>query len=141
MKCPGKSYLPPEPSVSDRMKRVPRRDTKIERRMKEILHDNGFRYRSQPPNYGKPDFRIPHTSVLIFCDSSFWHGRRLARNRFSKNEAFWVAKLRYNRSRDLTVSRVLRQRGWAVLRFWDDDIMNRPDKVIQRLCEAVYGLS
>jgi len=56
------------------MKKVKGRGTKPEKIFASLLRKNGIKYQGQPKLFGKPDFRVKDTKVLIFCDSSFWHG-------------------------------------------------------------------
>lgn len=130
---------PPE-AVSDRMKRIRSTDTSIERAMERLLDDLNMSHERQPRLPGRPDFRIMGTNILIFCDSAFWHGKRereISGEAFKKNKEFWVNKLTENRKRDQRTNRTLRRDGWSVHRFWDTDILKRPDKVRKRL-ERVY---
>lgn len=101
--------------------------------MKGLLRRAGFRFRYQPRIFGKPDFRIVGTRLLIFCDSSFWHGRKLSGGMFKRNPEFWNSKMLYNKARDRAVTRVLRGRGWTVLRFWDDEITRHPARVVAKI--------
>ena len=126
----------PSKEVSERMKKVKSVGTSLEKRMESILRSLGIRYQNQPNLQGHPDFRISDTNVLIFCDSSFWHGRRekeITGNAFKKNREFWREKLTENRKRDNRNNRALRKSGWSVWRFWDTDILKQPDKVRNRL--------
>ena len=78
--------------------------------------------------------------MLIFCDSSFWHGRRekeLKGEAFKKNKEFCVNKLRENRKRDIRTNRILKKEGWHVLRFWDTDILKFQDKVAKKLLREI----
>ncbi len=38
------------------------------------------------------------------------------------NAAFWLKKIAQNRRRDLEVNRVLRAKGWHVLRIWEHEL-------------------
>lgn len=129
-------FKKPSKEVSERMKKVKSIGTSLEKRMESILRSLGIMYQNQPNLQGHPDFRISGTNVLIFCDSSFWHGRRekeITGNAFKKNREFWREKLTENRKRDNRNNRALRKSGWSVQRFWDTDILKKPDKVINRL--------
>jgi DNA mismatch endonuclease (patch repair protein) len=122
------------------MKKVKGRGTKLEKIFASLLRKSGIKYKSQPKLFGKPDFRIKNTKVLIFCDSSFWHGRRgkeITGEAFKVNKSFWREKLLYNKNKDKRVSRVLRRRGWTVVRFWDDKILKHIDGVLKKLNKHV----
>jgi len=127
-------------TVSERMRRVKSVGTKLEESMERILKANKIRFVRQPGLFGKPDFLIKGTKLLVFCDSSFWHGRRkeeLSGEAFRKNKDFWVCKLNYNRRRDASISRNLRRQGWSVYRFWDTDVLRYPERVAQRLIRGI----
>lgn len=130
------------PDVSVRMRHVKGRGTGLEKSMAKILDVLRIKYEEQVDLPGTPDFRIKNTTVLIFCDSSFWHGRRereVSGNAFKRNRLFWTRKLKANRRRDQRVNRKLRRMGWSVQRFWDVDVLNNPEKVTRRLRRIVNG--
>ena len=135
-----RNYDRPTEQTSRRMKLIKSRETRLEKRMEGVLSDAHIRYVKQPKVAGHPDFQIEGTRIVLFCDSSFWHGRRkedLAGSSFNKNRAFWKSKIEYNRKRDRRISAGLKRMGWTVLRFWDDEILRRPDAVVDRIRRVV----
>ncbi len=135
-----KHYSRPTDQTSRRMKQIKSRETELEKRMEAALKDAKFLYEKQPKLVGHPDFRIKGTRIVVFCDSSFWHGRRkkdLAGTSFTRNKAFWMSKIVYNKKRDAKVNAALEKAGWTVLRFWDDEILRRPDAVAHRIGRAL----
>lgn len=127
-------------AVSERMKKVKSRDTSIEIKMEKILAELGIKYEKQPKIYGKPDFIIKDSKILIFCDSSFWHGRRkkeISGRAFRSNRSFWAKKLTENKNRDTRINRKLRKDGWKVLRFWDDDIQKNQNIIKAKLSRVL----
>ena len=79
--------------------------------------------------------------LALFCDGSFWHGRywknlkeKLAAG---SNPDYWVSHIESNRKRDRKVNRVLRGRGYVVLRLWDTDIQKRPEWCVGRIRKAL----
>ncbi|MBD3388733.1 MAG: DUF559 domain-containing protein [Candidatus Altiarchaeales archaeon] len=131
---------PPSPDVSERMSRVKRQGSKLEKAMEKILKKEKIKYIYQPNVYGHPDFQVSGSKIVLFCDSSFWHGRRekeVSGEAFNRNRKFWVEKLRANKARDKRTNRKLRRDGWSVLRFWDDDILKNPQKVINKINKKI----
>ena len=129
-------FKKPSEETSKRMVRVKSRGTKLEKAMESLLRREKIRYHRQPKLTGKPDFQIRGTDILVFCDSSFWHGRRqkeISGRAFKKNKEFWQTKLLNNKERDKRINRTLRKEGWKVLRFWDTDVLKSPGKVIRKL--------
>lgn len=121
------------PDTSERMRRIRSSHTRLESAMRKLLRRSAIPFRSQPRHFGKPDFRIAGTKVLLFCDSSFWHGRKSQNNCFTRNRELWATKIMRNIERDKIVTRKLRQRGWSVLRFWDTEIFRAPEKVLRKI--------
>ena len=129
-------YKKPPIETTSRMRKVKSKETGLEKKMESILNELNIDYEKQPSLIGKPDFRVRDTNILIFCDSSFWHGRResdVKGKSFKRNKEFWIAKLNNNKKRDTRNNRLLRREGWSVHRFWDTDIFKNPEKVARRL--------
>ena len=100
----------------------------------------GIRYRKQYKRLpGCPDFAIPRAKVVIFCDSSFWHGRGWpdAATAIKTNREFWIAKIEGNIARDRAVTVALRKMNWRVLRFWDDEIVRSTDRCVRKVQRAL----
>lgn len=117
-------------------------DTCCELALRRELWRRGLRYRLHQPGLpGCPDIVFPRERVVIFCDGDFWHGRnldaRLAKVARGHNARYWVAKINRNVERDLQQARELEQAGWAVLRFWETDILRGPDDIADKISAAM----
>lgn len=86
---------------------------------------------------GTPDFVFPGYKIAIFLDGCFWHGCPKCKLCPGTNKRFWNAKIRTNRKRDSAAKKQLTGNGWKVLRFWEHDIKNNPNKVINRIKNAL----
>lgn len=128
------------PTVSYRMSRIRSTETGIEVALRRALFAAGLRYRK---NYrrapGCPDVAFVSLRIAVFCDSSFWHGRDIVgiQNRLRTNKAFWLNKINSNIARDRHVNLTLKEAGWKVLRFWDEDIEHRLDKCVALIFDEV----
>ena len=131
----------PSKQISDRMRKVRGKDTVIEKTMEQLLKQLYLKYEKQPKMIGHPDFILSEEKIVIFCDSSFWHGRPTQRQNFKRNKLFWEQKIKENRIRDRRNNRILRKLGWKVLRFWDDDILKRPPFVARKILRNANPLS
>jgi DNA mismatch endonuclease (patch repair protein) len=124
------------PERSAVMKRIRSQDTGIELRLRRALWAKGHRYRIHVKALpGSPDIVFPRKRVAVFCDSAFWHGKNWAQKqqRIKSNRAYWISKIEGNMKRDRSVARKLRNSGWSVLRFWEDDIQKNLGKCIRRI--------
>lgn len=120
---------------SEIMSKIKSKGTKIELKMKTALEENKIDFEYQPKLYGKPDFLI-RPNILIFCDSSFWHGRHW--NKLRKQlSGYWSDHIKKNRKRDKVVNKVLRSEGYILLRFWDTEINTDIEKCISKIKQAI----
>ena len=117
------------------MSRIRSKNTGIERRMCSLFRKNGLHYRRYPKVFGSPDF-VVEKSVLVFCDGDFWHGYKYDSNK-KMAKKFWREKIEGNMRRDKRTNRLLRTRGYSVLRLWEHDINGNPDKCIRKVSACV----
>ena len=94
-----------------------------ETRLVAVLREHGITgWRRKYPLYGKPDFVFPRNRVAVFVDGCFWHGHPRKCRMPQANRAYWERKIARNVARDRHVTRTLREKGWKVLRIWEDTI-------------------
>lgn len=92
----------------------------------------GWRRGSKLP--GKPDFVFSKLKVAVFVDGCFWHGCPKHATWPKTRAAFWLAKITGNKARDRKVNRLLRAKGWTVIRVWEHELRRRDEaKLIRRL--------
>ena len=99
-------------------------------------------WRRHQPIPGRPDFVFRRARLAIFVDGCFWHGCPKHGRKPGSNRAYWLPKLRRNKTRDSTVSRELFRAGWTVIRLWEHQLAtpltlaNRIARVLARLQKA-----
>lgn len=124
-------------SKSEQMARVSKTATTPEMILRRTLWARGFRFRVKSRLPGTPDLFFGGPRVAIFVDGCFWHGCPDHGSIPSSNIAYWEPKLRRNQERDARVNLELRAAGWAVLRFWEHEIADNIDAVVQSIREAM----
>jgi DNA mismatch endonuclease, patch repair protein len=88
-----------------------------------VLRENKLvGWRRRYPLYGKPDFVFQKARVVVFVDGCFWHGHPRKCRMPQANQAYWARKIARNMARDRLVTRTLRDKGWKVVRIWEDSI-------------------
>jgi DNA mismatch endonuclease (patch repair protein) len=111
--------------------------------MRKLLQKAGLSFKMYPKLFGNPDFLVERR-VVVFCDSSFWHGRNWPKLRkqlrAGSNWRYWVSHIARNRARDRRVTNELRKAGYLVLRFWDQDVFKRPDRCLSQVIRAVSAV-
>lgn len=95
-------------------------------------------WRRHLPLPGRPDFVFPRARLTIFVDGCFWHGCKRCYQAPRSNRAYWANKLRRNKARDATVSRILKKKGWKVCRVWEHSLKN-PEKVAAKIRKILYA--
>lgn len=126
------------------MAAVKSRDTAPELALRRALHGRGLRFRVHSGEVlGRPDIINRSKRLAIFVDGDFWHGNPSdwTRRGFdsmeaqfrSANRKRWVAKLRRNMERDREVTSQLESEGWTVLRFWESEVRDDLDSVVDRI--------
>jgi DNA mismatch endonuclease (patch repair protein) len=102
------------------------RETAAERLVRQVLAEHGLRFKTEtrpdPTLRCKADVVFPRAKLCVFVDGCFWHGckRHFAAPR--RNSAWWTEKIAANVERDRRQTKLLRQRGWTVLRVWEHQL-------------------
>src|SRR6185437_468235 len=109
---------------SDIMRRVHSSGTRPEMAVRNIVKRLGFRYRACYSSLpGKPDIVINEERKAIFVRGCFWHAHRCKAAKLPKsNRTYWKRKQTRNASRDATVARELRSKGWKLMVLWECQI-------------------
>jgi DNA mismatch endonuclease (patch repair protein) len=117
--------LTPE-ARSAQMRRIRKRDTGPEVRVRRAAHALGYRFRLHRRDLpGTPDIVFPASRKVILVHGCFWHqhcGCRLARLPKSRPD-YWLPKLKRNQERDASAVEALRALGWAVLVVWECEVV------------------
>lgn len=126
--------------ISKTMKAVKSKGSHIETMLSKALWSKGIRFRKNVTDvFGKPDICIKRLKIAIFVDSEFWHGKNWQKNKFDHktNIEYWHKKIERNIQRDAEVNEWLINNGWAVLRFWGEDIKNDINNCVSIIREKI----
>jgi DNA mismatch endonuclease (patch repair protein) len=133
------------------MAAVRSQDTACELALRQELWRRGLRYRVYAGRVagsilpGRPDLIFSRARVIVFIDGDFWHGRlllsqgaaALAATFRSERRDWWVGKIAGNAERDVRITKLLRARGWLVIRVWESDVRRRLTAIANRIERAV----
>jgi DNA mismatch endonuclease (patch repair protein) len=110
-----------------------------ELKMVELLRRDGLKgWRRHLSLPGKPDFAWPEKKVALFVDGCFWHGHSCKRNLKPKvNVKKWEEKISGNKRRDRRSRRLLRGKGWKVIRIWECQLSRNPKNCLKRIRKLV----
>lgn len=105
-------------------------------RLISVLRENGISgWRRRYPLHGRPDFVFSKARVAVFVDGCFWHGHSTKCHMPQSNRAYWERKIARNVARDRLVTRTLREKGWKVVRIWEDAVLQ--PSTVTRLRKAL----
>ncbi len=120
-----KSGARPTPSseqVSQQMKRMPRKDSVPEVRLRRELHSRGLRFRVNLRGLpGTPDIAFTRAKIAVFVDGCFWHRCPEHGVLPKANRDWWREKLDRNVERDRRKDGELEELGWLSIHVWEHD--------------------
>lgn len=125
---------------SEIMSKIKSKGTGIELKMKKALEETDIIFEYQPKLFGKPDFLI-YPNIVVFCDSSFWHGRNWRKLKQKLKEGYWQEHIQENKHRDKIVTKTLENDSFIVIRFWDDKILKDIDSCVNEIKITLSKLS
>lgn len=116
------------------MSRIRSKNTSLEVNFRKLLWKNGLRgYRIHYSLPGKPDIVFVSKRIAIFLDGDFWHGYNWKKLGKIPPKKYWQGKIQKNIDRAKKYNRQLKKEGWIVLRFWEHEILNKPDYCIKKI--------
>ena len=98
--------------------------------MRKLLFQQGARgYRVHYGLPGRPDIVFVKKRIVVFIDGCFWHKCPVCFVKPATRRGFWMKKIKGNVQRDKKTNKILGQKGWHILRFWEHEIKNYPEKI------------
>lgn len=120
------------------MSRIKCRDTKPEVLLRKLLYADGARgYRVNYRLKGKPDVVFPKQKIAVFVDGCFWHKCPSCFIKPKSNNGYWDGKIENNIKRDKKISRLLKNNGIVVFRFWEHEIKENIEGCYETLVEML----
>lgn len=136
----GRAPIPTSEAISKVMSANKAANTKPETKLRKGLWAIGLKgYRC---NYkilpGRPDIAFPKYKVAIFVNGCFWHRCPHCNLPTPKtNNNFWTLKFEKNKERDIKKEKSLTELGWKVSVYWECEINNDIDQVINRINSSI----
>ncbi|MBQ0867865.1 very short patch repair endonuclease [Streptomyces smyrnaeus] len=107
------------------MQAIRSRDTTPERRIRQLVHARGARYRVSarplPDLRRTADMVFRSAKIAVFIDGCYWHGCAEHYVPPKTNSGYWSDKVARNIARDRDTDQKLKEAGWLVLRFWEHE--------------------
>ncbi len=118
------------------MSRIKSKDTKPEQKLKKTLWKLGYRYRKNVKKLpGSPDIVYFNQKLAIFVDGEFWHGLDWPEKKakIKTNSEYWIPKIERNIQRDRQNDQLLIDKGWHIMRFWENEIKKDIDGCVNKI--------
>jgi DNA mismatch endonuclease (patch repair protein) len=135
---------------SELMRRVRSRGTVPELLLEQALRAARLRFQTAVESLpGKPDIVFRRKKVAVFVDGEFWHGFQWQKRglnslagQFVDNPArdYWMRKILGNQRRDRIFTAALLEKGWTVLRFWEDEVRRNTQQCVETISSALTGV-
>lgn len=124
---------------SKNMRAIGTRDTAIEKRLADILTEQGVTFRTQDATLpGRPDFVVDDYRCVLFTHGCFWHQHNCYLFKVpATRTAFWLEKIGKNVVRDKRDCEKLQSLGWRVLIVWECALRGRDKLDNEALSERV----
>ena len=125
-------------SVARQKQKLPFKDAKsTEIPLQKLLKKTGISFETQKNLQGQPDIFI-EPNICIFADGDYWHGWKYIQgedfSRFKKfNNDFFEKRIK----NDENNTRILTEDGYNVLRFWEHEIKENPEKCLQEIIKII----
>lgn len=123
------------------MSRIRGQDTRPEKKLRSLLHRNGFRYRVHVSDLpGRPDIVLPKYHSVILVHGCFWHrhpGCRYATTPKSRAD-FWQEKFAGNVERDQRNLNLLKKNGWFPIVVWECELKDDADAVMKKITAMLH---
>jgi DNA mismatch endonuclease (patch repair protein) len=120
------------------MASIRKTETRPERELRQALREAGLAGYRKNARWlpGNPDVAYTRWRVAVFVDGMFWHGHPDYFTPGTKGP-YWDQKIKGNQDRDIRITSTLRKMGWRVLRFWEMDVLHRPEEAVHSVQAAL----
>nr|WP_106779844.1 DUF559 domain-containing protein [Lysinibacillus timonensis] len=120
----------------EQLKRETFRKTSIEKKVEMFLIKQNINYQYSFILSGvQYDFYLPSGKILIVCDGDFWH----ANPKFYPNETELYDVQKRITNKDNLKNQIAKDKGFTLLRFWEDDINNNFEFVRKSIINALLA--
>jgi len=116
------------------MSKIRSQNTKVENLVfRELRKRKVYFQKHYKKAIGNPDIALPSKRKTIFIDGDFWHGYQFLKLKQRLPRKYWLAKIERNIKRDKSYRTKLKNEGWKVLRIWEHELLEKPDKTMDKI--------
>lgn len=115
------------------MSRIRSKWTVQEKNIHNFLKGHKIKHKMHPNIEGCPDILLTKTKTTVFLQGCFWHKCPKCYKEPKSRKEYWLPKIEKNRRRDRKNAKLLKSKGFKVLKIWEHEIKKDFDKVLNRL--------
>lgn len=122
------------------MSKIRSQNTKAESLVFRELRKRGVYFQKHYKKViGNPDIALPSKRKAIFIDGDFWHGYQFSKLKQRLPRKYWLAKIERNIKRDKIYRTELKNKGWEILRVWEHELLEKPDRAMDKIIAFLVG--
>jgi DNA mismatch endonuclease (patch repair protein) len=122
------------------MSRIRSKWTKQERMVHNILKSRKIKHKMHPKINGSPDIILSDKKIAVFLHGCFWHKCPIHYIEPKTKREYWLPKIERNALRDKRNIKILRKKGYKVVRIWEHEIEKNFEKALKKIIDG-YGNS
>ena len=116
------------------MSSIRSKDTRPELLLWEKVDHRSLRRHPKIP--GNPDIGNKSRKIAVFVDGCFWHGCPACYKAPATRPEYWEKKLLRNTNHDSLVTSSLGYKGYAVMRFWEHEVIKDGVRCAEKVMEV-----
>lgn len=119
------------------MSQIKRKDTSAEIIFRKYLWARDVRgWRTKSKIAGRPDLYFAQKKIAVFIDGCFWHKCPECFIKPKSNLLYWTPKIKSNVLRDKNNMKILKENKIAMIRFWEHEVKDSPEKCYNKFIKV-----
>lgn len=118
------------------MSRIRSKWTSQEKKVHNHLKSCKIKHKMHPKIDGCPDLLLTKTKTAVFLQGCFWHKCPKCYKAPKSKRKYWLPKIDTNAKRDKKNIKILKSKGFKVMKIWEHQVKKDFGKVIKRLENA-----
>jgi len=117
------------------MSRIRSKWTAQEKKIHSYLKANKIKHRMHPKLAGHPDILLTDSNTAVFLHGCFWHKCPKCYKEPKSRREYWLPKIKNNVKRDQKNAKILKSKGFKVIKIWEHEVKKEFDKVLRKIIE------
>jgi len=115
------------------MSRIRSKWTQQEKRVHNYLNKMKVEHIMHPKIDGNPDIIFPRKKIAVFLHGCFWHKCQKHYKAPKSHAGYWLPKIQKTLERDKKNAKILKNKGWRVVRIWEHEMKYNLERAIEKI--------